>query len=340
MSLEPEMATALEGLPAELFDLYDIKPLTCKKQENVWKLESEGEAYRVSECPDNTEKLEQALEWQEYLIKRGFTGVLRLVKNSLGQFYVKLNGKVYRLEAYPAQEPFDENSKEHLLLVAEGLGKLHALTREYSIKTTNNSAARSWSGIYQERLTELLTFFTVLRQERAGNDFERLYVENFDFLYSQGQEALQKMTMAKCRIEASEKNEILLVNSFSPSHLAICGQKALFLNLQEWDIGLNVNDLALFINSYLPLHGWNQELLSNILERYGQNRPLSTCEKNFLWAHLRFPSRYWFYTYRYVNDLKSGADLTLLLKSYVHECYRRDRCLDSLSTWLWEEEEK
>lgn len=340
MNLDPEIAATLEGLPAELFALYGIKPLTCCKQGNTWRVECAEGIYLVSECLGDAEKLEKGLEWQDYLTKRGFTGVLTPVKKSPDQSYVKLNGKAYRIEMYPPHDAFDGKIVEHLVLVAEGLGKMHALSKEYPINTVGSCADRSWSGIYQTRLTELLSFFTMLRQDRARNDFERIYAEGFDFLYSQGQEALQKMTMAKCRIEAAVKNDIMLVNSFSPSQLAIRNKQALFLNILEWDTGLNVNDLALFINSYLPLHGWKRELLGMILERYCESRPLSTCEKNFLWAHLRFPNRCWFYTYRYVNaaDMKNVSELTQLLKSYLQECYRRDCCLDSLSAWLWEEE--
>ena len=332
-----EMTTTWEGLPEELLTLYGIKPLACYKRENVWTVQGEEATYLISECRTDPARWEEGLNWQEFLTSRGFSGVPRLLKNSLGLFTAKLNDILFRIEAYPPGEPFNGNMEEHLLLVAEGLGKMHALSREYSIKASDNRANNAWAQ-YTKRLTELLSFFTVLRQERARNDFERLYVESFDFLYSQGQEALQKMTMAKCRIEAAEKNEIMLVNSFTAAELKICEQQAIFLNLREWDIGLNVSDLALFINCYLPLHKWDRELLGRILAKYGQNRALSSCEKNFLVAHLRFPNRYWFYTYQYVNAIKSVTELASLLKSYLYECYRRDRCLDSLSAWLWEEE--
>lgn|GEM_PF-4248156 len=334
MGIETEKVIP-EGMPAELLAQYNINFRSCHKQENAWYVENEHDSYLIYEHQGNTEKLETALKWQDYLTGRGFTGVPKVVENKAGQLYVIVEGRTFFINELPSKVEFNGKKAENLLLAAEGLGRLHETSRGFYIDKVINNKKESWPKIFQERLTSLLTLFGMLKQERVRNDFERLYVENFDFLYSQGQEALQKMVMAGCGAgHAEHSDRTMLVNSFRSRELAVCDKGVLFLNLREWDTGSKTNDLALFINSYLPLHRWDQGLLRKIMERYRKNNSLNTCENVFLIGQLRFPSRYWLYTYQYLNGLNSIPELTQQFKSYVHDCYWRDRCLDSMESWL------
>lgn len=282
----------------------------------------------------NIERLTVALAWQEYLNQQESKGVLELIKTSAGENWVKINEEYYFITPWPQGEAFMGENPLHLKAVVRELNLLNQQSKDFTLPQTNEKEG-TWPKMIQERINDLLNVQQYLDKKRHKTAFEMIYLENFDFIYEQGQEAINNMILAGYANQDKQKKNMLL-NCFLPERLIIYEGQTIFLDLSQWSVGTEITDLALFLNSYLPLHRWNEELFKNLVKEYEKDQQLSSEDKRILMALLRFPNRYWLYTYQYYAEQDSQHNLLEKMKKYIRECYWRDMCLDNIESWLWE----
>ncbi len=318
---------AVEGLPIQLLSDYDFEVLCGQREGESWLLETNKGSYKVWEYIGSTSRLETALKWQETLGERGCRGVLKPIINKKGLKYCKLGERNFYLIPWPELREFDGKDAVQLTSAVRELGALHQLNKDIS---ANGEAVyeKSLASILQEKLADLLTYRRHLKEKGARTDFERVYAENFDHIYDQGQTALQNMVVLGYDT-VRQGNSFFLVNSFAPQNMAKSDKGVVFLRLEKWDRGPQEMDLALLLASYLPLFNWEEGLFRKLIGVYSESGELSLSGREFLLSYLRFPGRLWFYAYRYFSEKGKNEELFPRLKSYIFECYKRDMCLDA-----------
>ncbi len=333
--------TSVEGLPEQLLAYYDIKPRSFKRRDNYWLIDSDREKYIIVEDSGEIGLLPVALGWQNHLFSSGCRQVLQIKKAKTGKELLELEDRVFHTAVWTQASSsletgvYEGQKTAHLFAVVTALAKLHGYNNGY-LPAVAREISIFWPRIIQERLTELITCKHIFKENKARTDFEKIFLESFDFFYDQGQESLQNMVLAGYGSNP-QLQDTMLINSFMAKDIFLDNEEVLFLNLSKWGFGPGVMDISLFLNSYMPLHKWDMKLLRELIEQYIKHKTLAIEERHLLLAQLRFPSRYWLYVYQYCNDQEKAPVLAEKLKSYLQECYWRDLCLDNIEGWLRKE---
>lgn len=335
---EPAAQTAkpvIEGLPAGVLSALGLEPTGGTNQGDTWLLQTERGKVCLHRKSQGIAELKKRLEWQKFVAERGGCLPLPLVDKQ-GEPGVVYNGSLWYGWFQPEGEGFQSREADHLRKVVAALSRIHALSGQYE-QQNQLPQDFDWPLQVQARLTELLFFSRRLAERRWEDDFQRVFMENFDFTYDQGQEAVQKMVLANCT-EKCRAHFLNLLGSFRPEDLLISEEKAIFCNPANLQRGPRVLDLAFFLRSYLGEHRWDFNLAKELLECYQEISPLEAPEKYLLLSIMRFPARFWLYMRQYSLGESNVPELTAKLINLVYESRLRDRCLDSLDSLLSEGE--
>lgn len=335
--IENIASSLLMELPERVLDSYELKQNILESRFNYWLIESDNNKIEIRRYKGDFFCLQEALKWQKYLALRSNTIVPELIETRDNNDFVDFNGDLFYVTRWVKKDEFKPEDVTHLQYAGIGLGILHRLSNEYKTSQMKSTVEILSPGRIQDGLAHLIKYYNEFKQRRSYSDFERIYLENFSFIYDQGQEALQKIVMAGYGAKLQENTQMLL-NSFIKNKLAIVNEKLMFTDLCGWTLGTKTMDLALFINSYLPLHKWNIVLLRQLLDSYEQENGLDQQDRQLLMAQLRFPYRFWFYAYQFDKKLQNVDVLIKKLKLYIYESHMRDSCLDQMESWLWREE--
>lgn len=315
-----------------LLSAYHLAPDNIIAREDGWMLECGQRLYVLHSLKGETFRWQTALGWQRSLQEKRKGLVPEVLLSTSGQDHISIEGSTYYLMASGAYEGFLSDNTAHLEAAAKSLASLHALSRDY--QATVHTEDLLGPKMIQNRLASLIWYYKNFKACRQKSEFAGIYTEHFSFIYDQGQESLEKMVLGGYEAAMKERSQILL-NSFCPRRLGIAGEEAVFLELDRWTIGLEVMDLALLLNSFLPRYKWDASLTLRLLEGYESSHKLQEQDKHLLLALLRFPYRFWLYAWQYYNRVMSAPELTRKLENYIYESFLRDKCLDGLDNWLW-----
>ncbi|QNB47389.1 hypothetical protein BR63_14480 [Thermanaerosceptrum fracticalcis] len=315
----------VKGVPPQVLSSYKLKIRSAeRKSPNSWLLNTPQGEYLLRELPDQNIQV-KTIELYLQLLEQGIANLFPLEKTKSGKAYEKTEGKLYYLTHYRKGNFFKGDDISHLRLAAKNLAILHRQTGGWGKEQSKKQ--NLWLTVKQNRLRDLLTYLHYLKQNKVLTDFERLFMENFDFFYDQGQESLEHMVLAG-------QEEAFIINNLLPENITLLDDKLVFLDITKWNTGPQAMDFSLLLNSYLPLHRWDLDLIKDLITQYHQENPLDQKARHLLLAQLRFPRRYWLYSHQYFSGQLSSDDLTPKLKRYILECYWRDICLDQLENWL------
>jgi len=310
---------------------------------NCWRIKSTNSNYAIWEYQGNLGLLQELLEWRKLLAEKGFTDFLHFYKTKSEKNFVQVKQNGYYVTTWPAEGYafFAPEKRSGLTKVVEALSRLRTAGKLLAKKKDTQTeylerAEVYWLKAYQERLTELLIFYCYLQEKRLANDFERLYVENFEDFYERGQQAIQRMVLASSSSDNSGE-EGFLIGNFLPENMLETETSIIFLNTAYGFKGLPIHDLSLFLKMYLPLQKWDEELALNLLTRYQEKSTLDNQEKNLFLAQLSFPGRFCIYTQKYLDGTGEVSELAADFQKYLYEIYWHDRCLEKLENRLWGE---
>lgn len=295
--------------------------------------ETEGSTERIiiKEYSGNLGNLEMALHWHKYLIKQGVRSVPGLTPAKNGDTVIRYENRIFYAYLNPGGIPFTGEERKHLRLVTGELARIHKLANDFTAENVKKEVQSELKAL-QAILLDLIKYAYLLRDGRTKNDFERIFLESVDTLYDQGQEALQQIIVA--RGFGPEESCMPLVGDFRHANLVMLQEHPIFLNPIHGHKGSTILEFVHFINSYLPQHGWNSELLRDLLHEYGRVKSLSHREKHLIKALLLFPTRFWLYANQYFRGEKTVEELQSKMKNYLADHRRREYCLTNLASWL------
>jgi Ser/Thr protein kinase RdoA (MazF antagonist) len=328
--------TAIDGLPPEVLSVYKLEPTAYSSKGDAWILTTpEGEVTIKADRGDPS-PLRERLIWLQYLLDKGVKAVPVLLRDREGELISHSAGACYYGWVNPAGEAFQAEDPSHLCAVIASLAEIHTLSGQYE-KEHESGYKFDWPVQIQARLTDLLFFQRQIQDQRLDDDFQRVFLENFDFIYDQGQEAVQKMILADSTAQGGPRCTNL-IDSFLPEDLLIRDNKAIFCSPLAGSRGPRVLDLAAFLRSYMGEQCWDIDLTRSLIQGYRDIAPLEMAEIQLLLSVLRFPARFWLYMRQYQLGERNLPELSLKLINLVYESRLRDRCLDWLDSLLSEGE--
>lgn len=221
---------------------------------------------------------------------------------------VSAEGKRYMLKKWYRANECDIRQESMAEKAMEKLGRFHRKTERYELWDRDRRFVRSEEigtvcGKGQKSpLEEIIKHNRELKKVRnfirsrpAKNDFEALFLQSFEKMFSVAQKVQKKMEESGCsalyRQSIADGN--LVHGDFNYHNLLLVQGEVALTGFEHMHVDIPVRDLYYFTRKVMEKHQWKQKTGQNILEAYSASRNLRKEEKECLGLCLAYPEKFW-----------------------------------------------
>lgn len=211
------------------------------------------------------------------------------------------DGTKYMLKHWFSGRECDLKRESETLKAASELGRLHRCMNRQSEKAFREGSPFGFSAKQHpaEEMTkhnrELRRIRSYVRGRVAKNEFEAMFLKNFDRMYRLAETVTDRMRQ--------EKFDTLYGNSIRQGHIVhgdynyhnvLMVQDGIAVtNFEHMCFGLQVHDLYYFMRKTMEKCHWKQELGREILEAYESENDIGKSEKEYVGLFLAYPEKFW-----------------------------------------------
>lgn len=217
-------------------------------------------------------------------------------------------GKTYMLKKWYRGSECDIRQENMAEKASEKLGNFHRQTEKYGrwnadVSFYDNMDIRYGSGILQKNPAEeiakhnreLKKVRSFIRNRPVKNEFETLFLENFERMFSMAQKVGEKMEESGCiaLYENSAKKGSLVHGDYNYHNLIVVQDDIALTGFEHMHVDIPVRDLYYFMRKVMEKHHWKRKTGQNILDAYCEARNLPEEEKKWLGLCLAYPEKFW-----------------------------------------------
>lgn len=314
------------GLDPRIVSEYDLDIQSIEPVGKRWRLETDRGAKCLTRYTGDEAEILFMHNILEYLAKRGFKRIPRLIRTRYGQPYVVGPGEYYYLSDWFEGREVDFSRREQLALAAETLARLHQAGQGFeSLEPYSRRQSSDWLSLWKHCTQELVEFKEVVEQKTVRTRFDNAYLEGADHFIAQATKAIERLQDSAYQQLLTETGQAAGIchPRYEPHHLLLNHRREVFvLGFEHCTTGLPVFDLGRFIQRVMARGGWEVSQGEEILSAYQKVCPLNRPEWEALLAFLGFPSQFWQYAHAYYcqegwyPEKKLLAGLRRVLKEY------------------------
>jgi len=233
---------------------------------------------------------------KKHLTERGFPWTDRYLLTKSGQPYLVVGREVYVMTIHhEAQRDVDFMCENDVLEAIKTLARFHIAASgiNTSMHEKNSPMQPSLSQTYERKKTELWQALKQARRSPRLSDFDVLFIKHAQHYSDIIQDSIRhlKKTNYTELLADSLKNSMLCHNALKEENLPYTNQGVYIINFANAKIGLQLCDLASFIQRY-ALRGNKKVPLTSLLEAYDRIHPLPSGAKEIVYALLLFPNAF------------------------------------------------
>lgn len=217
-------------------------------------------------------------------------------------------GKTYMLKKWYRGTECDIREEEMAAKACEKLGIFHRKTEKYSlwdpdsqfsdnmdIRHNLKDMQKNPAGDIAKHNRELKKVRRFIRSRPGKNEFEALFLENFERMFGIAQKVQQKMEESGCRTlyENSVKKGSLVHGDYNYHNLLTVQDDIALTGFEHMHVDIQVRDLYYFTRKVMEKHHWKQKTGQNIIGAYCNARNLLQEEKEWLGLCLAYPEKFW-----------------------------------------------
>ena len=267
------------------------------------------------------EKGELLREYLSKLKNHGFiVEQIEINKNGEAVTVDEETGERYILKDYIVGTELNVNRVKELKDAATLLAEYHNISNDIEWKELEESmlCAQNINEEKTRHYRELIKARNYMRSKKKKNDFERIYLNQYDGMFQIAKKSLdllEKETedVITTGIGHGEYNQHNVV--FVDGHWQI-------VNFENFGIRWCILDVANFLRKMLEKNDWEINVGAEIIDAYRKKRPLTEADWEKLYALLLFPEKFWKITNHYMNSRKtwiSQRDIEKLKKVIEQE---------------------
>lgn len=209
-------------------------------------------------------------------------------------------GTTYILKKWYRGRECDIRQEKDLLKAAERLAGLHNelenvefrknMAEEFGFITGQNPLDE-----ITRRNRELKKVRSYIRKRPSKTEFEYLFLESFEKMYSTAEKVLSRLQQSDCcgLFEKSVEAGNLVHGDYNYHNLIMLEESEAVTNFEHMHIDIPVRDFYYLIRKAMEKHNWKQKTGQNIVEAYENKRKLSPQEKEYIGLRLAYPEKYW-----------------------------------------------
>ena len=142
---------------------------------------------------------------------------------------------------------------------------------------------------------ELKKVRSFIRGRVTKNEFEYLFLENFEKMYQLAEQVLFRLESSGCPalFQTELARGSLAHGEYNYHNILVMESGMAVTNFEHMHAGIRVLDLYYFIRKIMEKYTWKQKTGQKILEAYENTRKLGWEEKEYVGLRLAYPEKFW-----------------------------------------------
>ena len=247
-------------------------------------------------------------------------------------------GRKYMLKKWFSGRECDLKRESELVGAAETLAGLHRELRWDAPPgcdgVTCPAAQRTPVEEMQRHNREMKKVRSFIRNRVTKNEFEYLYLENFEKMYGLAERVTRQMEesggMELFRRSLQEKH--MVHGDYNYHNLMVMPDGAAVTNFEHVRMDIQVSDLCYFLRKVMEKCHWKQKLGREILEAYEEGRHIDELERDYIGLWLAYPEKFWKTASSYARSNKAWLPEKSVekLQTAVQQSEEKEAFLESL----------
>lgn len=288
----------VENVKLLLEESYNIKIYDMEKIKNVYKLKTNSglKCFKVSRYKEYL--VEFIVNAIDHVKQNGFDNVVSPILSTTGERYIEFQkGYGYLCDWIPSREAEFKNPVD-LKLCVNTLGKFHIASWnfDYEKAAVGRRYYDKWAGKFNKRLKQMYEFKRIAECRINKSDFDKLYVEGFDFLIEKAKKSIKALRSGSYHsvIEKHRKFNGLCHHDTANHNFLIDNELNVYLiDFDYCIVDTHLHDLSSIIIRNLKYNNWNMDTLSLIVNTYRENVEVNSSELEVIRDFIEFPQDYW-----------------------------------------------
>lgn len=288
-----------------VLDAYDLEVLSTSKGRGAILCETSQGMKILKEYTGSREKL----ELQEALLLRvkeqGQVLTEQLVRNREGELLTADADQVrYIVKDYFGGRECNRKDWGECRQAVRTLAKLHEAMRDTGLETACELPCVSLWEEFSRHNRELKKVRKYILQKGQKSFFERYLLQNFDLFLEQAFQIEEELSADP---DGKEKKEAgtYCHGDYQYHNLLYGGGRFAVINFEKLGSDSQMKDLYLFLRKLLEKNNWPLQAGMELLQTYGQARPLSGEDKKQLYYRFAYPEKFWKIVNFYYNSGKA-----------------------------------
>ena len=308
-----------EEYELEVLDRYDIEVRSTRRIRGAFFCDTDEGTMLLKETKISGQRTPLLYMVLSCLESRGNVKVDTPVFTRDGELLVNSrDGRRYMLKKWYQGRECDVRQEKDVLQAAQTLAALHneleritpeavrsaVQSQDPELQSTNGTmimhvplfpAGRNPVEEIQRHNRELKKVRSFIRGRVTKNEFEYLFLENFEKMYQLAEQVLARMECSGC--SSLFQNELsrgsLAHGEYNYHNLLVTDSGMAVTNFERMHAGIRVHDLYYFVRKIMEKYIWKQKTGQKILEAYENTRRLGEDEKEYVGLRLAYPEKFW-----------------------------------------------
>lgn len=231
------------------------------------------------------------------MIETGYPYLDTIVQNKSGAYISVNRDEVpYLVKNWFEGRECDARNKNDILEAVKNLARIHQhMTMPEEFGEGEYGIGENLAQEYIRHNRELKKIYSFTRKKKKKNDFELVFLKNFQTFFSQGEESLRKLNETNYEElyqRALSKRQVCH-GEYNHHNILFLEQGIATTNFGKCEVNMQIGDLYQFMRKILEKHNWSITLGRAMLLAYESICPLSREEKENLFIRLSYPEKFW-----------------------------------------------
>ncbi len=223
------------------------------------------------------------------------------------------DGAKFMLKKWFSGHECDMKKEHEIIEAAKTLALLHnkLVWREDGQQESSVAAApfpkKSPLEEMERHNREMKKVRSFIRARVSKNEFEHLYLENFDRMYTLAAQVVRKMEVSGCAAlyEKSVESGRMIHGDYNYHNILFGPEGIAVTNFERTRMDIQVQDLYYFVRKVMEKYHWKQKLGRDILEAYESVREMEETEREYIGLCLAYPEKFWKTASSYAHSNKA-----------------------------------
>lgn len=282
-----------EEYELEVLERYDIEVRSTRKIRGAFFCDTNEGTMLLKETKISGQRAPLLYMVLNCLETRGNVKVDTPVFTRDGELIVSSReGRRYMLKKWYQGRECDLRQEREVLRAVETLAVLHNELERIMPETVRERDPVEEIRRHNRELKKVRSF---IRSRVTKNEFEYLFLENFEKMYQLAEQVLVRMESSGCPIlfQTELSKGSLAHGEYNYHNILVMESGMAVTNFERMHAGIRVDDLYYFIRKTMEKYTWKQKTGQKILEVYGNTRQLGREEKEYVGLRLAYPEKFW-----------------------------------------------